>query len=370
MTVLKIDTVLAALGLDTLAAPLQIVPAAQLTPPGPFGPPLPFVPTRPLLIAGLEQAATLARVQSLLQSVYPADHPVRLVRDGAVAEAALSELGMRRPAAGLCAYLAPLAMLENVRSFEALRYITARLRAPGGCPWDRQQTHESLKPYVLEETYEVLEALDSGLMDKVCEELGDLMLQVMIQSQVAVEAGEFSIDDVVGSISAKLVRRHPHVFGDVTVSGAGEVLRNWEAIKQGERKAANGAGTSSAETSFLAGVPAQMPALAYAQRIQERAGRAGFDAAGDLLAQAAQLEAAQTAAQKAERYGELLFAAVTIGRRLGVNPEDALRLANRRFRERFIAMERLAEERGKTLSNTPPDEQRKLWVEVQEEREG
>lgn len=267
-----LDTVFATLGIAPLDAGVQIVPAAQIAAPAPFSSLIPFASTRPLLICGLADQPTMQRVQAALHTLYPDNHQVRLVRGHAVVVSTVAQLEQALPAADLCAYLPTQPILAAVRSFDTLREITARLRAPDGCPWDRQQTHDTLKPFVLEETYEVLEALDSGNRQELCEELGDLIMQVMIHSQVAIENGEFDVNDVLAGISSKLMRRHPHVFGDVQVSGAQEVLRNWQSIKQEEKKI-NG---DEPPASLLGGVPVQLPALAYAQAIQERAGRVGF----------------------------------------------------------------------------------------------
>src|SRR4030065_201481 len=156
---------------------------------------------------------------------------------------------------------------ESPDSFAALREIIARLRGPDGCPWDKKQTHASLKPYLIEECYEVLQTLEEGTPQKLCEELGDLLLQIMLHAQIAAEAGQFNIEDVVRGISSKLIHRHPHVFGGQKVQDAGEVEQNWQALKQEEREEGE---------SLLAGGPAQTPALAYSQSIQRRGGGGGF----------------------------------------------------------------------------------------------
>jgi len=367
MPTFSLNAVFAALRLDTQAVAVQIVPAARLAPPQPFAPLLPFAVTQPLLVCGLADAPTLARAQATLLTAYPPDHEAKLIAGSAVSTVSVGTIAQHRPAPDLCIYLPPLDILDAASTFDALRYITARLRAPGGCPWDREQTHESLKPYLLQETYEVLDALDSGDLIKLREELGDLLMQVMIHAQVAAEAGTFDIGDVIAGIASKLVRRHPHVFADVRVSGAREVLRNWEQIKQAERE---GNGEDGAGQSLLAGVPAHLPALACAQDMQERAARAGFDwpsiegALSDVARQAADLPQAQTHGEKLDRLGDLLFSLVGVARRLEVDAEEALRLTNRRYRQRFTAMEALCRQRGLALNGLPYEEQKRLWEEA------
>jgi tetrapyrrole methylase family protein / MazG family protein len=359
-----LDPVFAALGVDPLGDGVQVIAATALQPEQPFAPLLPFVTTRPLLICGLGRDS-LKRVQSVLLAAYPSGHPARLVTGQDVESTSLAALDQATPAAGMCAYLPAQPVLDAVDSFDALQEITARLRAPDGCPWDRQQTHESLKPFVLEETYEVLEALDSGDRAELCEELGDLMMQVMIHSQVAAEAGEFDVHDVLAGISSKLIRRHPHVFGNVEVSGAQDVLRNWQSIKQGEKKTNGG----EPPPSLLGGVPVQLPALAYTQAMQERAGRVGFmrpdggvvERIGGLLES---ISAPGTHEQKLAAYGDLLFALVQIGRWLGVEAEEALRMASGRARTRFVAAEALCRQRGLNMHDLTDDQREAVWQEA------
>ena len=364
---LSLDAVFAALATDPLAESVQIVAAASLTPPQAFSPLLPFTSTRPLLVCGMEDKPGLQRVQATLLVAYPADHQVQLVAGPAVSAITLGALGAAQPAPDLCAYLAAQPVLSAVRSLDTLREITARLRAPDGCPWDRQQTHESLKPFVLEETYEVLEALDTGDRAELCEELGDLLMQVMIHSQIAMENSEFTLDEVLAGICSKLIRRHPHVFGDVQVSGTHDVLRNWQTIKQGEKKT-NG---DEPPPSLLGSVPVQLPALSYAQAMQERAGRLGFMRPPDDVASraAAGIAAVQHAGSGQERqaaFGDLLFTVTQLGRWLGIDAEEALRLANRRYRERFMAVEAECRKRGLAMSNLDEDERQLLWHDTYE----
>ena len=252
-------------------------------------------------------------------------------------------------------------MPENLSRFDALVDIIAKLRAPDGCPWDRQQTHASLRESFLQECYEVLEALDEGNHEELCQELGDLLLHIVLQAQVAAEAGEFDIEDVIKSINTKLIHRHPHVFGAKKVENAEEVIHNWEALKEVER----GEGSS-----LLASVPRQMPALGYSQAIQHRVAQVGFDwedidgIIDKLAEEVGEFKQADTEEQRAREFGDLLFTLVNIARRLGVDSEAALREANRRFYQRFTCMEELCRQRGVNFAGLSFDEQNALWEEV------
>ncbi|HLZ93901.1 MAG TPA: nucleoside triphosphate pyrophosphohydrolase [Candidatus Dormibacteraeota bacterium] len=223
---------------------------------------------------------------------------------------------------------------------ESLFEVVARLRAPDGCPWDREQTHESLRPYLLEETYELLEAIDAGDDAKMKEELGDVLLQVAMHAEIAAQEGRFDAAQVSEAAAAKMVARHPHVFGDVAVANADEVLRNWEHAKVDEARRAGRDGESVVDR-----VPASLPALAWTLGLQKRAARVGFDyrspldAAGSVAEEARELAEAKDPEEVFDEMGDLLFAVVALARKLKVNPEDALRVAGRRFRKRFAALE-------------------------------
>jgi tetrapyrrole methylase family protein/MazG family protein len=245
---------------------------------------------------------------------------------------------------------------------EALFEVVARLRAPGGCPWDRQQTHESLRPYLLEETYELLEAIDSGDDAKMKEELGDVLLQVAMHAEIAAEQKRFNAVEVSEAAAAKMVARHPHVFGDVAVANADEVLRNWEHAKVDEAKRAGREGESVVDR-----VPASLPALAWTLGLQKRAARVGFDydsplgAAEGLAEEARELAEAGDAKAAFDEMGDLLFAVVALARKLKVNPEDALRVAGQRFRKRFAELETAVAKEGLELKQLQPDELSKRW---------
>jgi len=247
---------------------------------------------------------------------------------------------------------------ENLDGFAALKEIIAKLRGPEGCPWDRKQTHASLKPYLIEECYEVLQVLDEGAPQKLCEELGDLLLQIMLHAQIAAEAEQFGIDDVIQGISSKLIHRHPHVFGGQKVQDAGEVELNWEALKREEGE------------SLLAGVPEQMPALAYSQSIQRRVAGVGFDwekveeIIDKLAEEVAEIKQAPDQQERANEFGDLLFPLANVARRLDIDPEMALRSANQRFCRRFAYMEEICRERGLNFSSLSLDEQNALSEEA------
>lgn len=240
--------------------------------------------------------------------------------------------------------------------------VSDRLLAPGGCPWDRAQTHESLKKYLLEEAYEVLEAIDSGSDDKFREELGDLILQPVMHAQMKKAGGRFDIDDVANEIVLKLVRRHPHVFGDVSVADADEVLKNWDRIKRTEK--------GEEPRSILAGVPKGMASLLRAHEISKRAARSGFewpdiDAVFDKLHEE-EVELREAIASGDREHieseiGDLLFTAVNVARWAGIEPEEALRKMLDRFTKRFTSMESAAD---RPLTELSPEEWDRLWNEA------
>jgi len=243
---------------------------------------------------------------------------------------------------------------------EAFQDTIARLRAPGGCPWDQEQTHQSLRPHLLEETYETLAALDADDTDALREELGDLFLQIVLQAQIAVEMGEFSLAQVIEGIDAKIKHRHPHVFGDVVVADVAGVMHNWEEIKREEK----------GEDSLLGGVSKSLPALARAQAIQKRVARVGLDwpdiegVVAKIAEEVAELREAKGSEEREEELGDLLFSVVNLARWLNVDAESALRGACERFIRRFSGMEELCRERGLNLSELSLAEQDELWEEV------
>ena len=245
-------------------------------------------------------------------------------------------------------------------TFPGLRRIIATLRSPEGCPWDRVQTHESLRPYLLEEAYETLDAIDGGDSEKLCEELGDLLFQVLIHAQLAEEAGEFTMRDVLRGISEKLVRRHPHVFGEATANTPEAVIEQWDDLKARER------GRSSA----LAGVPGSLPAAVYAQALQRRAAAAGFafasidDAWAAVEEELSELRQARTRDEQREELGDALFALANLARQMDVDAEEALMLTCRGFTALFQLMEGIVEKRGVDLKQVPYEAKLALWEEA------
>jgi len=260
-----------------------------------------------------------------------------------------------------------LSLPQNLNRFATLVDIIARLRAPDGCPWDREQTHASLRKNLLEECYEVLEALDEGDSGKLCAELGDLLMQIVLHAQIATEAGEFELEDVVSSINTKLIHRHPHIFGSRKVKDAEEVALNWQVLKQEE---------GQSDTSMLARVPKQLPALGYSQEIQRRVAQVGFDwedidgVVDKLAEEVREFKQAGSQQQRECEFGDLLFTLTNIARRLGVDLEAALRQANRRFYRRFTYMEELCRQRGLNFAELSFDEQNALWEEAKKKVEG
>lgn len=271
----------------------------------------------------------------------------------------------------LAARLSP-AQLEEARGDGAalarLLLILKVLRGPDGCPWDREQTHESLRPYLLEECHEVLAAIDAGSPAALCEELGDLSLHVAFQAELAEESGAFRLSDALGMISEKLVRRHPHVFGEASAENPREVERLWERIKADERGA-----DGARKESILDGLPVSLPGLLRAQRIQEKVAGVGFEwpsAAGALekleeeYGEFRQALASGTEREREEEFGDFLFSVVNVARYLKVHPEDALRRSNEKFIRRFREVERLLRESGGEIAQAGLEELDRLWERV------
>lgn len=259
--------------------------------------------------------------------------------------------------------------------FEKLVAVQKHLRAPDGCPWDREQTHATLRTYLLEEAYEVLDALESGNDAKFAEEMGDLLLQIVFHSEIAREEDRFNISDVIREIHDKMVRRHPHVFGDTTAKNTDEVLKNWEQIKKEERRNKEGDLSAGQEAdtkpeSLLGGIPKGIPAALEAYQLTRRAARIGFDwdnlvgIIEKMHEEAAELQVAlksKNMKEAEEELGDLLFAAANVARFLKIDPEIALKRANAKFTERFQWMERAAEESQRTLADVSRAEMEDLW---------
>jgi tetrapyrrole methylase family protein/MazG family protein len=329
---------------------------------GPRGGAAPAEPA-PSVLPGRHARATAREV---LLALYPHHHPLRRLPDGP--ETRLDELADADLAAGPW-LVPPLSPLDNLASPHGMAAISARLRAPNGCPWDRKQTHATLRPFVLEEAYEAVDAIEQGSPADLAEELGDLFLQIILHAQLAAEEGDFDLTDVYRTLGAKIVRRHPHVFGDVEVADAAEVLRNWEAIKADERTDAG------AEPSPFAGIARALPALPASREIQERASSLGWDwpsiegvweKVGEELDELRAADGAGDAArdERLHELGDVLFATVNLARWMKLDPEEALRAANRRWIARYERAEALAVSRGQVLADLSPEEKDVLWNEV------
>jgi tetrapyrrole methylase family protein/MazG family protein len=258
----------------------------------------------------------------------------------------------------------------NAEALAQLLALMAKLRAPGGCPWDREQTHASLKPNLIEESYEALDAIDSGDPQKLKEELGDVLLQVVFHAQMAAEKKHFDFGDIAATLAAKLIRRHPHVFGAVKVSGSSEVLKNWEQIKRGEKKAAK------EFPSVVSGIPRHLPALLKAEQVQRKVSRVGFDwktvapvaaKVEEELAEVRHAVARHKPAEVREELGDLLFAVVNLGRFLGHSAEEALDGTVRKFARRFQEIERRLHAQGRELTKCSLAELDAIWEQIKRE---
>jgi len=328
----------------------------------------PFPADAPALIAQVYSRQVASDVKLTLMEVYPDEHPVRLVHAAGTPEAQVEDLPLykidRSREVGLLTtlYVPPLGAGT---SLEAFQEIVAHLRAPDGCPWDREQTHQSLRSSLLEETYEVLAALDADDPVSLQEELGDLLLQIVLHAQIANEYGEFALAEVIRGIHTKIIARHPHVFSDAQVEGVKGVLQNWEALKAAERKA-NG----KEHNSTLDGVPGALPALAQAEQYTSRAARLGFEWPGledvrrKVFEELDEIQQAQSPEETAKEVGDLLLAAVDLARFYQVEAESALRDANARFKKRFTFIEEKARLSGRKVPDLSLDEMLALWAQA------
>ena len=361
-------------GLDP-AAGLQVIAAERLVA-------TPLEPSRPVLIVPLAMLRTAGEVAGaeplpgrqgpggrapvdVLRRLYPGEHTIgRFGAAEGTTVAALVEDDLVSPL-----YLSPIAPELASAGPWGMPYISARLRLPDGCPWDREQTHESLRKHLLEEAYEVYDSLAAGATTDLAEELGDLWLQIVLHAQLAAEEGVFDLADVQHAIASKIVRRHPHVFGDADVRTASDVNRQWERIKAAEREtAAEEAGDgASGPKSALDGIGSSLPALAASQEMQERAANIGYDwpsiegVLDKVTEELDELRAAATDAERREEFGDLLMVLVNVARKEGIEAEAALRAANDKFRRRFRVVERLAAERGVALRDLDFDALDELW---------
>ena len=365
-------------GLD-LTAGLQLVPAEGL-----IG--TPIEASRPLILAPLERLgagpggrapAPLAGRHgpagrepiAVLRRLYPDGHPVAYLEPGAgsTTVGALVAADLERPL-----YVAPVGPELAAAGPWSMPYISARLREPDGCPWDREQSHASLRKHLLEEAYEVYDALGRGATAALAEELGDLLLQVVLHAQLAAEADVFDLADVQAAIARKIVRRHPHVFGDAVARTAADVTRQWERIKAEERDEAAHAGAgadagAARPTGALDGISRSLPALAASHEMQERAAALGYDwpavegVLEKVAEELAELSTAASPAERSEEFGDLLLVVTNVGRKLGIESEAALRAANAKFRDRFRRVERMVAERGVAMRDLDFDTLDAMW---------
>jgi len=325
----------------------------------------PFPPDTPVLIAQVHSIEVASNLKLTLMAVYPDDHPLLLIHDAGteseqIEKIPLFELDRSRMIKNRSSVFLP--PLEKGSSLESFQEIIAHLRAPDGCPWDREQDHQSLRQNLLEETYEVLEAIDAEDLAAMQEEFGDLLLQIILHAQIASEDGEFTMSDVIRGIYLKIIQRHPHVFEDLSLDQSEDVIKNWERIKAQERKM-NGESTRG----LLDGVPVSMPSLTQAQTYQKRAARVGFDwediqgVISKIPEEIKELQDSREPREQAAEVGDLLFSVVNISRWLEIDAESALRGTNRRFKERFSYLEKEARAIGRELSEMTFDELDILW---------
>jgi tetrapyrrole methylase family protein/MazG family protein len=358
LTSLEIDPLPKLVFIDALELAVEHVPA--------------FPPDTPALIAQIYSREIANEVKLTLIETYPDEHPIRLVHAAGTTQQLVEDLPLYAiDQSGKIGLLTSLYVppLEQGTSFEAFQEIIAHLRAPNGCPWDREQTHLSLRTNLLEETYEALAALDANDPVHMCEEFGDLLLQITLHAQIANEYGEFNINQVIKGIYDKIIRRHPHVFGDWQVQGVENVLQNWEKLKAEERSEQHEE-NGGIERGLLDGVELALPALAQAEEIQRRAARVGFDwpdssgVVDKINEECQELLHAEDLASQADELGDLLFAVVNLARHYEIDAESALRETNTRFRRRFAHIEHSARTLGKTLDELTLDEMEAYWQEA------
>jgi len=321
----------------------------------------PYPPDMPVLLTGVDSSDLALHLKTVLLATYPKEHGVFWVVSGKWKEERLDELTWEGFSERLCLFIPSLG---EGTSFESFAEIVAHLRAPDGCPWDKEQTHETLRKHLLEESYEAISAIDSGDFADMREEFGDLLLQIVLQSQIANEEGQFNVNQVVQGIHSKIVRRHPHVFGEVKLAGVDGVLANWEKLKEKER------GKKKDGKGLLDGVPKILPALEQAQEYQDRAARVGFDwpeIEGVLDKIAEEIEEVKQATNGSEltsELGDLLFALVNLARWKKVDAESALRGTNLKFKKRFGYVEQGAKKQERNLSDLTLEEMDAFWNEA------
>jgi tetrapyrrole methylase family protein / MazG family protein len=325
----------------------------------------PYSPDMPALLTSIDSRELALQVKKVLLTIYPMEHMVYVVEGGEKKEERIAELGRDDFSANTCLYVPALG---EGTSFESFAEIVAHLRAPeDGCPWDKEQTHESLRKHLLEESYEAISAIDSGDFASMREEFGDLLLQVVLQSQIANDESQFNVNQVIHGIHSKIVRRHPHVFGDVKLDGVDGVLANWEKLKEKERK-----DNGHNEKGLLDGVPLTLPALSQAQEYQDRAARVGFDwpeiegVLDKIKEEIDEIKHTETDFELASEIGDLFFAIVNLARWKKVDAESVLRGTNMKFKKRFAYVEQGAKKQERNLSDLTLEEMDALWNQTKQ----
>ena len=319
----------------------------------------PYPPDMPVLFTGVDSNELALHLKNLLLTAYPKDHMMSVVGSGKWKEEKIEDISGDVFSNETCWFVPALA---EGTSFESFAEIVAHLRAPDGCPWDKEQTHETLRKHLLEESYEAISAIDSGDFTDMREEFGDLLLQIVLQSQIANEEGQFNVNQVVQGIYSKIVRRHPHVFGELELNNVGGVLTNWEKLKEAERR-----DKGQNEKGLLDGVPKILPALSQAQEYQDRAARVGFDwseiegVLDKVREEVEEIKKAETDFELASELGDLFFALVNLARWKKVDAESALRGTNMKFKKRFGYVEQGAKKQDRELSSLTLEEMDALW---------
>lgn len=320
----------------------------------------PYPPDISVLFTSIDSDAVASQLQTILLTTYPSEHIVSIVENGKRRAEKLGEFTVRDFSETTCLYVPAIG---EGTSFESFAEIVAHLRAPDGCPWDKEQTHESLRKHLLEEAYEAIAAIDSGDFVDMREEFGDLLLQVVLQSQIANDEKRFNVNEVIQGIYSKIVRRHPHVFGDVELKDVDGVLANWEKLKEQERK------DKKQEKGLLDGVAIAIPALEQAQEYQDRAARVGFDwptvdgVLDKIREEIEEIKHAETDFELASEIGDLFFVLVNFARWKKIDAESALRTTNMKFKKRFAYVEQAAKKQGRSLSDMTLEEMDSFWNE-------
>jgi tetrapyrrole methylase family protein / MazG family protein len=326
----------------------------------------PYPPDFPVLLTSIHSRELASHLRNVLLTTYPGEHVVFMVESEKWKKVKVHEIVSVEASQDLNLYIPSLG---EGTSFESFTEIVAHLRAPNGCPWDREQTHETLRKHLLEESYEAISAIDSGDFVDMREEFGDLLLQIVLQSQIANEEAQFNINQVIQGIHSKIVRRHPHVFGDLKIEDVNGVLANWEKLKEKERSE-KGKGEEKEEKGLLDGVPLALPALSQAQEYQDRAARVGFDwpeiegVLDKVREELEEIKKAESDFELASEIGDLLFALVNVARWKHIDAESALRGTNMKFKRRFRYVEQGARKQERELSTMSLDVMEALWQEA------